>query len=200
MESQLRSHLATVLRYEDPAVRVKGLEAMPVERLKAEAHEAVEIAAEFGEGDDVPCYEDCPVESLAVWFKGEFFSWVNAPACWNCGNEETLSVGVTHASAAEARHGATRVENYRCPSCGAAVTFPRYNDPVKLFETRRGRCGEWANAFTCLCRCLDVEARFILDFADHVWTEYHLSGQQRWIHVDCCECIIDKPALYEKGS
>ena len=49
---------------------------------------------------------------------------------------------------------ASRVENYKCRTCKVETRFPRYNHPMKLFETRTGRCGEWANAFTCVCVAL----------------------------------------------
>ena len=63
------------------------------------------------------------------------------------------------------------VQVYSCNICHVKTLFPRYNDPEKLLETRRGRCGEWANCFTLMCRALGWETRYVADETDHVWTE-----------------------------
>jgi peptide-N4-(N-acetyl-beta-glucosaminyl)asparagine amidase len=83
--------------------------------------------------------------------------------------------------------------------CQKNTRFPRYNHPGKLLETRGGRCGEWANCF-CLClRALEFDARYILDWTDHVWAEVYSNSQKRWQHADPCENILDKPLIYEHG-
>ncbi|XP_065325008.1 peptide-N(4)-(N-acetyl-beta-glucosaminyl)asparagine amidase-like isoform X2 [Gordionus sp. m RMFG-2023] len=83
--------------------------------------------------------------------------------------------------------------------CGTIKEFPRFNDPGVLLESRTGRCGEWANCFTLILRALDFETRYVADWSDHVWCEYYSTSQQRWIHIDPCECICDKPLLYHIG-
>ncbi|KAI1902418.1 hypothetical protein AGOR_G00044560 [Albula goreensis] len=99
----------------------------------------------------------------------------------------------------ELRWNGSRVENHHCNTCNTSTRFPRYNNPEKLLETRRGRCGEWANCFTLCCRALELEARYIWDSTDHVWTEVYSESQKRWLHCDPCENVCDKPLLYEVG-
>ena len=45
----------------------------------------------------------------------------------------------------ESRYQVGSVEAWKCTKCGRDERFPRYNNPVKLLATRRGRCGEFAN-------------------------------------------------------
>lgn len=84
-----------------------------------------------------------------------------------------------------------RVELYLCPNCSSISKFPRYNDPKKLLDTRKGRCGEWANCFTLCCRAMGLHARLVVDFTDHIWTEVWINSEERFVHADSCENIHD---------
>ena len=58
----------------------------------------------------------------------------------------------------------------------------RYIDLPVLLETRKGRCGEWANLYTAMLISLEIPARLVLDYTDHVWTEALIEG--KWMHID----------------
>ena len=49
-----------------------------------------------------------------------------------------------------------------------------------LFETRRGRCGEYSVALVALLEALGYEARWVADLQDHVWAEARLTSGGRW--------------------
>ena len=122
----------------------------------------------------------------------------------NCkGNEDGKqmeSKGMRGPESEEERVGeASRVEVYRCNLCGTETTFPRFNSPRALFKSRKGRCGEFANLFGTYCRALGFDTRYVHDFTDHVWVEVYSNRQQRWIHSDSCEGLIDRPNMYEQG-
>jgi len=74
------------------------------------------------------------------------------------------------------RYGAHRVEAYDCRSCGRTTRFPRYNHPGKLLETRRGRCGEWANCFTLCCRAMGWDARYGACRRSTAWKAHLTAG------------------------
>ena len=196
--STLRSGIETVRRWQQSAGRVRESEAVPVLRLRADAQESARLR-EALEGlvwsEDVEKLELLSV--LTEWFKTSFFQWVDSPGCDYCGGRTASQGAAVPPNEEERAYLATRAELHRCTTCGNTTRFPRYNDPIKLLETRRGRCGEWANCFGAIATALGIRTRSVQDFADHVWNEC-LVGD-RWIHVDPCEGIVDRPLLYEKG-
>ncbi|CAD6189724.1 unnamed protein product [Caenorhabditis auriculariae] len=138
-------------------------------------------------------------KELLSWFKNDFFTWCDSPIC-SCGEQTPKDKGMDgRPTTEELRLGANRVEVYECPKCSAEVRYPRYNDPAKLLETKKGRCGEWANCFTLIAAAMGFDVRLILDTTDHVWTELWIEDEKRWVHCDPCENIIDCPLIYEKG-
>lgn len=194
-EEKVRPYISKVLLYEDPVRQEVARKTVPLDNLEEKA--LVSLAKEGNFKPSKVEEDHAFLLQLLFWFKRSF-SWVNAPPCDGCGNETTAQ-GMGNALPSEIQYGATRVELYRCNSCSRVTRFPRYNDPLKLVETRTGRCGEWANCFTLYCRSFGYESRLVLDFTDHVWTECYSEALGRWMHLDPCEAIYDRPLLYEKG-
>eukprot|EP00934_Nitzschia_sp_Nitz4_P008147 Nitzschia sp. Nitz4//scaffold374_size14026//5689//8782//NITZ4_008959-RA/size14026-augustus-gene-0.11-mRNA-1//1//CDS//3329549623//8137//frame0 len=139
------------------------------------------------------------LQRFCRWFQQDFMTWVNTPPCVTCGSTECqMKQSRGPETQEELQGGASRVEVYYCPTCQAnTTTFPRYNQVAKLLETRRGRCGEYANLFGFFCRAVGFETRYVLDWSDHVWTEVRVGDH--WIMTDSCEGVIDEPSMYEHG-
>ncbi|XP_036949635.1 peptide-N(4)-(N-acetyl-beta-glucosaminyl)asparagine amidase [Acanthopagrus latus] len=193
----LQSNFQHVMLYENPELQQKARNIILHEQLFSTAqHKLTE--AKKADPDCKLAIEDFLVLELLRWFKQDFFSWVDCLPCGRCGGPTEISSPLSPTTD-DLRWGAQRVENHYCQSCSFSTRFPRYNNPEKLLETRRGRCGEWANCFTLCCRALGLEARYIWDSTDHVWTEIYSVSQRRWLHCDSCENICDKPLLYEVG-
>ncbi|RWS25203.1 peptide-N(4)-(N-acetyl-beta-glucosaminyl)asparagine amidase-like isoform X1 [Leptotrombidium deliense] len=193
---QLLSYVRRVLLYEDQKLREKVNRVVPVKELLEKAMRKRDLLKK--ENNLEIDTRDLFLVELLAWFKNSFFSWFDVPVCSRCSNSKMKFVEYQTPNAEDVKNDASRVEGYAC-SCGAKSRFPRYNNPLKLLETRKGRCGEWANCFCAILHSLDYEVRFILDSTDHVWAEVYSTTEKRWMHCDPCENAIDTPLLYEHG-
>lgn len=187
-----------ILAYESTSLQQKALALIPLQQLKEKAQRKLAQATRLDKGEHVN-EEDFLLLELLNWFKNDFFHWVDNLPCSRCGGQTEGKRDYLSPTDDDLRWNADRVENHYCSQCQFCNRFPRYNNPEKLLETRRGRCGEWANCFTLCCRAVGFEARYVRDWTDHVWTEVYSASQKRWLHCDPCENVCDKPLLYEIG-
>ncbi len=143
---------------------------------------------------------DLLLKRMTVYFQS-IMTWVNDPECELCGHKDTKLRFIRGPLTAEEHEGeAGSVEVYFCPRCNAeTTTFPRYNNPKKLLETKRGRCEEYANLFGLFCRSAGFETRYVMDFADNMWIEVCSNETSRWIIANGCEGTIDEPSMNEDG-
>jgi len=196
---RLQAHSAHSFTFEDATLQSKARSCIPLQELEEKASKLFKSRANTVSGKPKKCMKQLLLTQLLAWFKKDFFSWANTPKCPNCADSKVESIGGVPPTVEERRWAAGVVELYCCTNCTTNLRFPRYNHPGKLLETRKGRCGEWANCFTLVCRSVDYEARHVMDWTDHVWTEVFIPSLDRWIHCDPCENVMDKPLMYERG-
>ncbi|TPX65907.1 hypothetical protein CcCBS67573_g07983 [Chytriomyces confervae] len=193
IRNRLRGEIARFKSaYCDRAILDLALEQMPVDEL----HERAESITVKDGG-----YLECLMSALLGWFKTDYMTWVNNLPCEACGAPDTVSAGSGIPTPTDLADGASRTELFKCPHCHATSRFPRFNNVKRLMKTRKGRCGEWANLFTCFSIAMGFETRYVMDYTDHVWCEFYSDTWKRWVHVDPCEgsSALDQPLMYEVG-
>ena len=148
------------------------------------------------------------LQHFLEWFRSQFPYYYDR--CNVCGSsykeearidcddkEDGSFLGYVYPSEDEMTGKAGRTELYLCHKCQSITRFPRFNKAQTVLQKRQGRCGEYSMLLYRMLSSLGHEARWVVDWADHVWTEILLDGKH-WIHLDPCEAAVDKPLLYQE--
>ena len=132
-------------------------------------------------------------------------------------DDSATFLGYIYPSEVELKGKASRTELYQCHKCSSFTRFPRFNSAFDIIQSQRGRCGEYSLLLYRFLRALNHDARWVVDWADHVWAEVLIgsnqhnrnsniinnsksngdSSSERWVHLDPCEAAVDNPLLYE---
>ncbi len=166
-------------------------------------YEDPEILKSIKELIPVSILEGNRLESLLTWYKN-FMQWTpNQIICRKCtGNNNNSRDSVIMQTKVDPGNSwrVGKIEVHRCNQCGETKIFPRYNDVLKIAESRTGRCGEWSILFGAILNSLSMESRIVHDYLDHCWNEVYLGD--RWYHVDSSlqyPDSIDHPYYYERN-
>ena len=192
--NRVQSASQHVRMYEDKDLQRYAISKMPLKDL----YEKAATDSRNNSNNPKVQFGDHLVRHFGRWFRNIFFAWMNGLACSACGNTTTC-IGQTSPNQEERHWMAGTVEIYKCNTCNTQTRFPRYNHPRKLLDSRKGRCGEFANCFTLCLRSLKFDVRHVTDWTDHVWTEFYSNTTKRWIHFDSCENAFDSPLMYSNG-
>ncbi|KAG9127176.1 peptide-N4-(N-acetyl-beta- glucosaminyl)asparagine amidase [Ceratobasidium sp. 392] len=124
----LRSLDKQMNMYENQELLDLAREAIPIQRLKAEA------TALQQSDSPLPCEEDALAQVLVEWFKKEYFKWADPIKCPKCVSK-TQMAGMAQPSEYERGGGAGRVEVHVCSNengpCDGSFRFPRYKRHTK---------------------------------------------------------------------
>lgn len=197
--SQILSQVATILselkRYSYGPNLDKALDAIDLPKIYSGVDRREKESKDLELG-----YEDFIVLETLDYFKNHFFKWVNKPECPNCHSDSDKMVGKgSRGPPTPNPDQISQIEIYYCEMCAKEVTFPRINNPGKLLETRKGRCGEWVNCFILILKAVlgdEARIRYVWNKEDHVWCEYYSVKLGRYVHLDPCENAFDNPLLY----
>lgn len=209
----IASNVEHLNRYKDAIALDKALDAIDIAKIyegvdrreleNKNKHQKSEDSLgdqKLSDNDSKLGYEDFVVLETLKYFKQDFFTWLNKPKCPVCQQDgDNIRPTGTGGPPRPNPDEIGVIEQYKCTTCNQKVEFPRINSPLRLLETRCGRCGEWVNCFMLVLQAilgLDAQLRYVWNMEDHVWCEYYSTSLGRWVHLDPCENVFDEPSLY----
>ncbi len=140
--------------------------------------------------------DDQNLKPLLRWFKNDFMKWMPKELqCIRC-NNRPMRIQLVDANSGTLR----KTEIHVCNVCGSEQIFQRYDNILRIAETRVGRCSEWSILFGAITNSLPIRTRIVHDYLDHCWNESLINN--KWVHIDSTldyPISFDHPYYYEQN-
>ncbi|HEX2305715.1 MAG TPA: transglutaminase domain-containing protein [Nitrososphaeraceae archaeon] len=140
--------------------------------------------------------DDQSLKPLLHWFKNDFMKWMPKELeCTRC-NDRPMRVQLIDENSTTLR----KTEIHMCDACGSKQIFPRYDEILRIAETRIGRCTEWSLLFGGIVNSLSIQTRIVHDYLDHCWNEALINN--KWVHIDSTldyPISFNHPYYYEQN-
>ena len=136
------------------------------------------------------------VQDVMEWFKLRY-NFENNVFCSFC-QSKTRFFKEDKVTLSERDLGAIKTNVFQCPNCGALVRKPRFLNAYQIDKSKFSIPDDCVFLMLAALKAVLLEVRIVLINRSFHCIEFWAKSQQRFVHVDPYQFVVDAPLIYDK--